>query len=298
MLRLVIGVAAATLCAQDLAPRAYVITPVGANAVTLSYSYNRGPIFGDPTVPIENLSGSFQDEILTYYRSFGFLGRSSNVTVFLPYANGNLDGTVDGNREHVYRSGLLDGRFRFSVNLLGGPAMSARQYSLWKEKTTVGASLLVSVPSGQYDPVRLINGGNNRLSFKPEVGLSHRWGKWVLDCYGGVTFFTPNKDFYPGQSTRAQTAIPVGEAHFGYYVRQRFWATLDANFWNGGAFSINGGPQSGEQRNSRTGATVSLPVGPHQSFKLSYSAGAYVTIGGNFKTVSAAWQYSWLGKPE
>jgi hypothetical protein len=37
-------VATLTLGAQEMAPRAYVITPVDANAVTLSYSYYFGSV--------------------------------------------------------------------------------------------------------------------------------------------------------------------------------------------------------------------------------------------------------------
>ena len=36
----------------------------------------------------------------------------------------------------------------------------------------------------------LINYGTNRWAFKPEVGVSRRWGHWTLDTYGAVWFFT------------------------------------------------------------------------------------------------------------
>jgi hypothetical protein len=39
--------------AQDLTPRAYVITPVRSHALIFSYVYN-GEILLDPTVPIED----------------------------------------------------------------------------------------------------------------------------------------------------------------------------------------------------------------------------------------------------
>jgi hypothetical protein len=45
--------------AQGLTSRAYVITPIHSHAVTLSYSFNDGPVFVDPTVPIEDLKGRF-----------------------------------------------------------------------------------------------------------------------------------------------------------------------------------------------------------------------------------------------
>jgi hypothetical protein len=41
-------------------------------------------------------------------------------------------------------------------------------------------------------------------------------------------------------------------------------------------------------------STVSIPVNRRQSFKFSYSQGAYISIEGDYKNVSAAWLYSWV----
>lgn len=49
-----------------------------------------------------------------------------------------------------------------------------------------------------------------------------------------------------------------------------------------------------QQRNSQIGGTVSVPLTQHHAMKFSYSQGAYVTIGGDFRTLAVAWQYSWI----
>jgi hypothetical protein len=54
----------------------------------------------------------------------------------------------------------------------------------------LAAAVKVVVPTGQYDPTKLINNGSNRWAFKPELGYSERWGHWLLDAYGGAWFFT------------------------------------------------------------------------------------------------------------
>ena len=59
----------ATACAQDLVPRAYLITPTGSNAVTVGYSWNKGDVVFDPSVPIEDAKGTFQTPVLSYYHS-------------------------------------------------------------------------------------------------------------------------------------------------------------------------------------------------------------------------------------
>jgi hypothetical protein len=43
---------------------------------------------------------------------------------------------------------------------------------------------------------------------------------------------------------------------------------------------------------SRTGGTFSFPLVKHQSIKISYCNGTYVRFGGNYQSVSVAWQHS------
>lgn len=295
-----------TACfAQDLTPRAYVITPVSSNAIVLSNSFFDGDILFDGSVPITDSTGRIYVSTLSLYHSLSFFGRSANATASLPYAIGNFRGKVIGAEHNAYRSGLVDTIFRFSVNLMGGPALSAPKFRSWKQKTLIGASLKVVAPTGQYDPTKLINPGGNRWVFKPELGLSRRWGHWIVDAYAGLVFFTDNHNFFSqnqfsaGINTQSQASVGTFEGHLSYDVRPRLWASLDANFWRGGRTSINGIENPGSlQSNSRLGATTSVPLTAHQSLKFSYSRGAYVRFGGNFQNVSIGWQYSWIGKPK
>lgn len=293
------------LSAQDLAPRAYVITPLHANVITLTWAYYDGNINYNGALPISGATGTYSVPIFSYYHSFGFFGRSANIVASLPYAVGNFQGTAFGAEQHLYRSGLLDSVFRISVNLKGGPAMPPQKFIKWKQKVLLGASLKVMAPTGQYDPTKLINWGTNRWSFKPEFGYSQRWGgNWVLDAYVGVWFFTTNSDFWSRNmyfaGTRSQLQSPIGalEGHLSYDFKPRLWASLDGNFWFGGKTAVNGvqNPLS-QETNSRIGGTVAIPITKHQSLKFSYSTGTYIRFGGNYQNVSAAWQYSWMGKP-
>jgi hypothetical protein len=291
---------------QDLVPRGYVISPVHSNAVTLTYSFFNGSIFFVPTLPIKDATGTPNLQILSLYHSLNFLGRSANITVLLPYGFGHFQGKLLGTEQEIYRSGFLDAALRFSVNLKGGPAMEVKEFRSWRQKTVIGASLTVVAPTGQYDPARLVNQGTNRWSLKPELGLSRRWGHWVLDAYGAVWFFTTNSDYLShnpslnpaGTNTFSQKPCGAIEGHLSYDLKPRLWFSFDGNFWFGGRTSINGveNPLT-FQANSRIGATASVPITKHQSLKLSFNAGAYIRLGGDYRNVSVAWQYSWLGRP-
>jgi hypothetical protein len=294
-----------SLCrAQDLTPRAYVITPVHSNAIILTYSLSTGSILFDPSLPISDATGRLSVPVLTCYHSFSFFGRSANVSISLPYVVGDFHGIVSNVGTDVYRSGLMDSVYRLAVNLKGGPAMPLEKFSSWHQKLIVGASLKVIAPTGQYDPTKLITPGANRFAFKPELGLSRRWGHWLVDAYGGAFFFTTNQEFFShnqfSANTNTRSQAPMGslEMHLSYDVRPRLWASIDGNYWYGGRTSFNEveAPTS-LQANSRIGGTLSTPVSKHQSLKFSYSRGAIIRIGGNFDNFSVAWQYSWLGKP-
>lgn len=293
------------LTAQDLSPRAYVVTPLHFNAITLTYSLYDGNINYNGALPISGATGTYSIPIFSIYHSFTFFGRSANVVASLPYAVGNFQGTAFGAEQHLYRSGLLDSVYRFAVNLKGGPAMPPQKFMKWKQKVLLGASLKVIAPTGQYDPTKLINWGANRWSFKPEFGYSQRWsGKWVLDGYFGVWFFTTNPEFWSRNmyfaGTRSQSQSPIGalEGHVSYDFKPRLWASLDVNFWFGGKTAVNGvqNPLT-QETDSRIGGTVGVPITKHQSLKFSYSNGDYIRFGGNYQNVSLGWQYSWLGRP-
>jgi len=291
--------------AQDLAPRAYVITPTRSNVFLVTYSYFTGSLEFEGAVPIAGATATSNTPILSYYRSLSFFGRSANITVAVPYGFGDFHGIVLEAPKYAYRSGLLDSVFRFSVNLKGGPAMPPAEFLKWRQKILLGASFKMVAPTGQYDPTRLINWGNNRWAFKPEFGYSQRWNHWLVDGYAGAWFFTTNPEFfsrnqyYPGVQSQTQEPIVVFEGHLSYDVKPRLWVSLDGNFWVGGKTSLNGVENElTQQRSSRVGATGSIPISRHQSIKISYSNGAYIRYGGNYKNVSVAWQYSWIGWPD
>ncbi len=289
---------------QDLAPRAYVITPVRSNALTLSASFYDGELLFNGVLPITDATARISAQTLTYYRSLSFFGRSANFAATVPYGVGTFKGNVLEQNTTAYRSGMLDSVYRFAVNLKGGPAMSLEQFRSWQQKFIIGASVRIVAPTGQYDSTKLINCGSNRWAFKPELGFSKRRGHWILDGYTGVWFYTTNPKFFSENAyfsgTRSQSQKPIlsFEGHFSYDVKPRLWVSLDGNYWRGGQTSLNGVENPDTlQSNSRIGATASIPMSRHQSVKVSYNYGAYIRFGGNYHNVAVGWQYSWIGSP-
>jgi hypothetical protein len=307
LLALIVGCAMAVTAsslrpvwAQDLSPRAYVITPQHTNAVNLTYSFFHGNVLLDGAAPITGAKGTYSVPVFAVYHSFSFFGRSANVNLALPYAVGKFQGNVVGVPQQIYRSGLVDLTARVSVNLIGGPSMPLEEFARWKQKTLLGFSVKVLAPTGQYDPTKLVNWGTNRWAFKPDFGYSKRRGRWIIDAYAGAWFYTKNPRFFSLPVPKSQSEQPIGafEGHLSRDVRPRLWFSVDGNFWFGGVTSLSGIPNPiTRQTSSRIGVTASVPLSKHQSVKVSYNDGAYIRFGGNYQSVSVGWQYTWIGRP-
>jgi hypothetical protein len=248
----------------------------------------------DPTVPITDVTAGINALVIGVGTTFGLFGKLALVSAALPYTWGDISGQVAEEAASITRSGLADSRIRLSVNLAGNPAMRVREFIKAPPKTIVGASLTVMAPSGEYDRTKLINLGNHRWAFKPEVGVSVPFRRWDFDAYLGAWLFTSNDDYYPGGLTREQDAVVAVQTHVSYTFKPRLWLAVDSTWYSGGESRVGDGEPRGGVNNSRLGATLSVPVGRRQSLKASYSSGVAVRTGTDFRTVAVAWQWLWL----
>jgi hypothetical protein len=278
--------------AQDAEPRSYTNTPVGLNFLIAGYLYSEGKIAFDPSSSITDAEFRSQTGVLAYVRSLDVWGKSAKFDVILPYSSFSAHGVVDGQPRTREMSGLGDPRFRFSINLFGAPALSVKEFANYKQDLIIGVSLQVSAPLGQYDNSKLLNLGNNRWSFRPELGISKAWGPWTVEVAPSVTFFTDNTDFFNG-STFAQAPIYLVRGDIIYNFESGAWASLDGVYFTGGRTTLNGVRGNNEQTNTRAGLTLALPVDRHNSIKLNASTGISTRTGSEFSAVGVAWQYRW-----
>ncbi len=232
--------------------------------------------------------------IAGYGHTFPLFGHFASAAIAVPYAFGSLNGNVGEDYTKITRSGLGDLRLRFVVNLIGGPALTMKEFRTRTPETTLGFSLVVAAPTGQYSPEKLINIGQNRWAFRPEFGLSYPTGPWTLEASAGVWLFTDNTHTYPGENVRSQDPLYTFQAHVGYTFRPGLWLAIDATFYGGGLTATNGVPGDTRQSNSRAGATFSLPVARGHSIKFLAATGVSARVGSRFDTYGIAYQVLWL----
>jgi len=292
-----IGIGLLCLCkaasAQQLEPRAYAPSPVDVNIVGVPYIYQTGAVVTDPSLPVTNVDAKINAVSPFYDRTFSFFGRSASALLTLPYVWGRVTGDVGEQSRTLTRSGQGDMQLRFATNIFGGPALTPQEFAHTAPSTTLGASLVVSMPTGQYDGTKLINLGSNRWAFKPEIGLVHPVGKWTFELYTGAWLFTANDDFFGGHR-RTQEPIVELQGHVIYTFVPGLWLALDGTWYAGGVTSVDSVLDVDRQQNTRIGATLAIPLGHGHSLKAAWAKGASVRIGQDFSTYGLTYQYRWF----
>lgn len=278
--------------AQEMEPRSYSPAPVGLNFLGGSYLHSSGGIAVDPSAPVDNVDASFDSATLGVARTFALAGRTANVAVALPYFSGDVSGDVQEERRSVTRDGFGDARLRLAVNLAGAPAMDPADFSRRMPRTTLGASLSVIAPTGEYKPGKLVNLGSNRWAFKPELGVYQPLGRWALEASAGAWLFTDNEDYFGGQR-RQQDPLATAQLHVSYTLRPGLWFAGSANWYGGGDTTLDGAGKADRQDSTRLGVTMSVPLSRSWSLKLAWSDGVTTRIGSDFSTFAVAWQYAW-----
>lgn len=294
-LALLLLAAAVPAEAQSLDPRSFVNTPVGINFASLAYGYSSGNVLFDAAVALENAELTIHGPTAGYARALDLWGMSGKFDAALGVAC--ADGQAEQNGEVVTRNvcGLTDPTAHITVNFLGAPALSLRQFPAYRQNFLVGAGLRVTAPLGQYDPTRLVNIGTNRWSFKPELGVSKAIGRLTLEALFAATFFTDNTDFLDG-NTQEQAGLYSGQFNAIWTFRSGIWGGVGMIYYAGGETSVNGGTPSTMQENSRVGAVLVFPVGKQNSLKLTWSDGVWTRTGTDFDTFVVNWTYRWGGK--
>ena len=278
--------------AQELEPGAYAVAPVGVNVFVVSNTFNVGDVAFEPAAPVDDGRAAINITALGYGRTLNVGGRSAQASFAVPLTAGHLEGTVLGTPAAVTRVGAADPRLRFAVNLYGAPAMDVQTFISTRPKRLVGLSITIGAPLGSYSSERLVNLGTRRWAFKPELGVSQIFGRWIVDTYAGVWLFTTNNHFYGGAS-RSQAPIASLQFHVHYAITRRLVVSGNANFYEGGRTTIDGRENVDLQRNSRVGATLVRPLSKGRTLRVAVSRGARTTIGADFTSVSFAFQKAW-----
>jgi hypothetical protein len=279
--------------AQFTDPRNYTIAPVVTNELEIDYSraHTNGSI--DTTLEVVGAQVVINEATLSYTHNFSALGHLAWVRASVPFAS--VSGTIGGVDIPRSLTGMGDSSLELAALLKGGQTVSAAEFAHYEPATTVGVSLIISVPTGDYDADKLVNLGEHRWSFKPEFGVSYPFGperRWEVDAYINAYFFTNNTEYRGAQHLR-QEPLPGLEGHLSYTFSPSVWASLDLRYSFRGNTILDGLDQNSTQENLTAGAEASWSPDSHNSLVLVLAKALVHRNAPDYAGVALRYIYSW-----
>ena len=136
-------------------------------------------------------------------------------------------------------------------------------------RTTVGISIAVTLPLGQYFDDKLINLGQNRFVIRPQAGMIHTWNKWSFELTTSTLFITNNNNFYGGKK-KEQAPIFAAQSHLIKRFKTGYWASLSVGFGSGGKSTIDGQSMDDRRVNLLGAISLGVPLSRSQGAKIAY----------------------------
>jgi len=282
--------------AQELEARAYANTPVGVNFIGIGYGHSAGNVFFDPALPLEDADARINAVFVRYVRSLTLFGKPAKVKATLPWTTGHWEGVLGGEHRTRDATGIADARVGFDILVSGAPPLEPADFAAFQQRTIIGLSFDVIVPTGKYEPTKLINISSNRWAFNPELAVSQNLGRgWTGEAVGSACFFTDNDDLVDGLTLEQDPlyALKLSAIHT---IRPGFWWGFGLGYGQGGATKVDGVVRQTLQRNWRFAAFLAYPLAPNQGVVVSLLSGVTRRVGADFDAIGVAYQYSWGGR--
>ncbi len=284
-----------SLFAQDIEPRRWSALPRDANIIGAGYAFSFGDVVFDPLLEAEDVKVSVSTVVLSYVKPFKLGDKLARIDIVLPYNFMLFEGTLSGNPASLYRNGFGDARFRFSINFTGAPAGNAKQLQAYYMEnpvnTTFGASLALTLPTGQYFDEKLINIGQNQIIVRPQIGVVHNWNTWSYELTGSIFIFSNNNNFFEGK-TRKQDPIFAFQTHLIKRFSPKTWASLSLSYGLGGESIVNNVSSADYRTNFLSAGSIGYNLTRQNSLKLTYLNSATLKdLGSNTVSIIFGWAH-------
>ena len=283
--------------AQQLEPRRWSHLPIGTNFAGSGYAYTHGDISFDPVLLLEDVELDLHSLPYKYIHVFELLGRTARVDWLQAYEFARWNGTLNGVPAATTRSGWSDMSLRLAVNLLGAPPLRGAEFQEYRaamdRETIVGLGLVVQMPTGRYFADKLLNLGTNRLTFRPQLGVVHSWGKWSAELTGSSWIYTDNDDFFNGNRLQ-QTPLYTVQAHLDYTFRPGLWVGAGLGYGFGAESTLNGSRKDDEKGNIGWVTSLGIPINRQWGMKIAYIGNRTQTrVGASSDTFAVALSALW-----
>ena len=151
------------------------------------------------------------------------------------------------------------------------------EYAAFQPGLSAGALGKVGLPTGAYDPDKLINLGTNRTWMQLGLPAGYTIGKsffdprlTTLEVLPSVVVYGDNDDPFGPATVTGQAPLMMLEAHATHNLSKAVWVSLDALWEYGGETSTDGVWNGDTQRSFGMGVTGFIATGRTSGLKISY----------------------------
>lgn len=265
---IVASLAAAASPAEAGKARDYLNAPVNTWVTFYNFGHTESvsPVVGGAEFGITGVETDITSQSIILSRIIDVAGRTGGLSVILPWADIN----TSADRFRTDASGFGDLGLVAEVNLFGAPALSKEEFAAWTPETFASLHVVLSLPTGSYDPDDRINVGSNRLSLTPTVNYSYTpdAGRTWLETYPSVTLFGDNEDA-PGGTLDRDPLFQI-EGHASHNLTDKFWASADLYYALGGETQLGRMPQDDDANTLRLGVGMGVRVPYVGTLMLNY----------------------------
>lgn len=260
-------------------PRSFPLLPKDINLLTVYAMSQSGNQLLDPgqTIPDAQIDASIG--ILQYTRTFSVNGHIGAAFAALPYADIKGEVPLDAPPGTVSAAdtgfgGLILGGV---IGLVGSPALSGKEFAAHDPGFQLGAVGKLLLPTGSYDPERVISVGSNRLAAQLVLPITYSIGASMVDTtlttfeiLPSITFFWDNTNPTGDATVTGQKPLYSLEAHVTRNLSRTTWVSFGGIYNSGGETSTDDSWNNDTRESVGLGASVSFAVSSSVSVKVSY----------------------------
>lgn len=176
--------------------------------------------------------------MLGYTRVQPIFGRSVHWQALLPAGTTRTSSLLPVATNDTFTNGLGDFSLGATVNVFGAPGMKAKDWVRHELDLSVNLGLMVTAPTGQYDPDEVLNVGSNQWKTRFSAPIVKSIGEWVpgkrttLEIMPAVVLFGDNDE---AQGNRIeQDPLYSVEMHLTRDITERAFISLDYTWLSGG----------------------------------------------------------------
>jgi hypothetical protein len=211
-----------------------------------------------------------------YAHTFSLFDRAAMAAILFPMGRVSGEITARGRAFNQSANGFGDPMLEFDINLFGPRAQKSIPDALrYEPGFSVDLLADLAFPIGKYDSSQPLNLGQNRWYGRLGAPIIWQLGSWVsgrrttLEFLPAVWFFGTN-DNYVGQTLKTDPMFQL-DAHLTRDFTDRFWASLDGAWYNGGQATIDG-VQGEKLNNIGVGLTLGYQINDNLNLTVGYKS--------------------------